>query len=162
MTRVRRILAATLAGAMFAAGAAFAQGTPPPFTPILSGKTFIPPIKGAAEIEYTKPVPKREKDNVIIRLSVKNISKAPIARLSIAETWYDKGGATIAGGQGSVNGLFQPGEVKTITIEMPYNAKLNGDKMQFSHANGSVNSHLVPKLSSGDSPEPAKAPAKKK
>ncbi|MES1254869.1 MAG: hypothetical protein ABUS56_04635 [Acidobacteriota bacterium] len=162
MTRVRRHLAATLAGALFAAGAAFAQGTPPPFTPILSGKTFVPPIKGAADIEYTKPVPKREKDNVIIRLTVKNVSNAPIARLSVAETWYDKGGATIAGGQGAINGLLQPGEVKTLTVEMPYNPKLSGDKMQFSHANGSVNSHLVSKIGDAASADPAKAAPKKK
>src|SRR6185503_19570672 len=114
-----------------------------PFTPILSGKSFTPPIRGAAEIEFTKPVPKRDKDNVVITVQVKNISNAPVARLTIAETWYDKAGATIAGGQGAINGLLQPGEVKAITIEMPYNAKLSGDKMQFSHANGTVNSHLV-------------------
>src|SRR6185436_18483 len=113
------------AGVVFAAGAAFAQGNQAPFTPILSGKSFTPPIRGAAEVEFTKPVPKREKDNVVIRLVVKNISNAPIARLAVAETWYDKGGATIAGGQGAINGLLQPGEIKTLTIEMPYNAKLS-------------------------------------
>jgi len=160
MTRARRVLAATLVGALCSAGAAFAQdGNQAPFTPILSGKSFTPPIRGVAEVEYTKPSPKREKDSVIIKIDVKNVSNAPIARLVIDETWYNKAGATISGGKGQIKGLLQPGEVKTITIEMPFNAALTGDKMQFSHANGSVNQHLVAKVSAGDS---AKEPEGKK
>src|SRR5262245_33367920 len=127
MTRARMMLAATLVGAVVSTGAAFAQDNQAPFQPILSGKSFTPPLRGTGEIEYTKPASRRDKDNVVIRVDVKNVSNAPIARLTIDETWYDKGGATIAGGKGIIRGLLQPGEVQTITIAMPYNPKLNGD-----------------------------------
>ena len=84
-------------------------------------------------------------------------------RLTVAETWYDKGGAIVTGGKGGINGLLQPGEIQVITIETPYNAKMNGNQFNFSHANGSVKPAKVAKL---DAPQAegaaaAKAAAKK-
>src|SRR5277367_1985143 len=120
MTRARLTVAATLLGAMLAAAPALAQTpTAPPMTSVLSGKKFTPPVKGAAEVEFTKPETKRDKDMIITKIKVRNASAAPIARLTIAETWYDKGGAAVGGGKGQIDGLLQPGEVKTITIETP-------------------------------------------
>ena len=167
MTRARFVCVATLVAGGLAASTAVAQGAQAPaapapavqapaLTPILTGKKFTPPIRGEADVEFINPVPKRDKDTVVIRIDVKNTSKAPIARLTIDETWYDKGGAVIAGGKGVINGLLQPGEIKTITIEMPYNAKLANDKMQFTHANGTVKQHRVAKLVAADAKEPAK------
>ena len=45
------------------------------------------------------------------RITVRNASAAPIARLQIAETWYDKAGAIVTAGRGVINGLLQPGEI---------------------------------------------------
>ena len=171
VTRVRLVLATMVVGAFVAAGTVLAQGTQapqlPPFKPILAGKTFTPPIKGSADVEFTRPVRKRDKDNVVTKVEVKNISNAPIARLTIDETFYDKTGATIAGGKGVINGLLQPGEIQTITIETPYNAKMSQTQDRFTHANGTVKPKQVDKLTAGDSKEPsakpaAKAPARKK
>jgi len=157
MTRARLIFAATLLGAGMTAGTLLAQGNQPPLEPILSGRgSFTPPLRGSAEVNYTNPSLKREKDTVVIKIDVKNMSNAPIARLRIDETWYDKAGATIAGGTGAVNGLLQPGEIKTVTIEMPANKNLASDKMQFTHANGSVNAHKVPKLTDDTKQAPKK------
>jgi len=162
MIRARLVFVATLVGASFAAGTALAQATQaPPFTPILAGKKFAAPIRGAADVEYTKPVLKRDKENVVMKVQIKNVSKGPINRLTIDETWYDKGGATIAGGKGSVNGLLQPDEIQTVTIEMPYNPKLANDKMQMVHANGTVNTHLVAKMAGGTAKDAAAAKGKK-
>ena len=72
----------------------------PPMTSVLAGKKFTPPIKGQADVEFTKPVTKNEKDMVVTTIMVKNTSPAPIARLTVDETWYDKAGDLVAGGKG--------------------------------------------------------------
>ena len=167
MIRARFVYAATLAA--LAAGTASAQ-TPaaPDFKPILAGKNFQAPIRGAADVEFSKPPVKREKDIVIDEFTVKNMSSAPIARLTIESIYYDKGGAVIAGGKGFVNGLLQPGEVQTVKVETQYNPKMNSSNYKFTHANGSVTPKKVDKVEEGNTPSkaaakpPAKAPAKKK
>ena len=160
MTRARIAFAATLAGAAFATAAVFAQTpTAPPMTSVLAGKKLTPPLKGQADVDYTKPVTKREKDMVVTKIQVKNMSQAPIPRLTITETWYDAGGATVAGGKGVINGMLQPGEVQTITIETPFNAKMKANNYNFTHANGTVKPHAVTKL--GDEKEAAAKPAAK-
>jgi len=147
MNRARVAFGATFVTTLLAAGTALAQ-TPqaPEMRQVLAGKTFTPPIKGEAVIEYTAPVTKREKDNVVTRITVRNAATAPVPRLTVAETWYDKGGAIVTGGKGMINGLLQPGEIQTITIETPYNAKMSSNNFNFSHANGTVKPQRVPKL----------------
>src|SRR5439155_17658092 len=102
MNRARCAFAATLVGVSFVSALVIAQ-TPaaPPMTSVLAGKKLTPPIRGQAEVDYTKPVTKREKDMVITRIQVKNMSNAPIPRLTITETWYDAGGTTVGGGKGA-------------------------------------------------------------
>ncbi|MDO8794966.1 MAG: hypothetical protein Q7J25_10150, partial [Vicinamibacterales bacterium] len=78
MIRARFVFAATLVGASLAAGSASAQApAAPDFKPILAGKNFTPPVRGAADVEFTKPVTKREGDTVIDKVEVKNISSRP-------------------------------------------------------------------------------------
>jgi hypothetical protein len=167
MTRAGCAFAATLIGVTFVSAPLLAQTpTAPPMTSVLAGKKLTPPIRGQAEVDYTKPVTKREKDMVVTKIQVKNTSNAPIPRLTITETWYDAAGATVGGGKGAINGLLQPGEIQTVTIETPYNAKMKANNYNFSHANGTIKPHAVPKMG-GDEKEPAakpaaKAPAKKK
>jgi hypothetical protein len=162
MIRARFMFAATLVGASLAAGSASAQApAAPDFKPILAGKNFTPPIRGAADVEFSKPDTKRDKDNVITKVTVKNVSSQPIARLTVEEIWYDKGGAIVGGGKGFVNGLLAPGKVETITIETPYNPKFNANNYKFTHANGTVMPKKVDKIENPDAPaKGAKAPAK--
>ncbi len=154
MNRARCAFAATLVGVSFISAALLAQ-TPaaPPMTSVLAGKKLTPPIRGQAEVDFAKPVTKREKEMVVTRIQVKNMSNAPIPRLTITETWYDAGGATVGGGKGAINGLLQPGEVQTVTIETPFNAKMKSNNYFFSHANGTIKTHQVAKM--GDEKEPA-------
>lgn len=168
MHRARHALAATLVcTACLGPSMAEAQTTKPPeLKSVLAGKKFTPPIKGQADVDYIKPVTKREKGLVVTRITVKNTSNSPIPRLTIDETWFDKSNQIIPGGKGFINGLLQPGEVKTIEIQTPYNAKMNANSWTFTHANGSVKPHLVKsfdeaKTEAGAKPA-AKAPAKKK
>jgi hypothetical protein len=159
MNRARLTFAATLVGASLVAPAVFAQ-TPqaPPMTSVLAGKKFTPAFKGQADIDFTKPVTKRDKDMVVTTIMVKNNTPGPLLRLTIDETWYDKAGGLVTGGKG-VLARLEPGEVGTVKIETPFNAKMSANNYNFSHANGTVKPHSVPKLVAGDAKEPATKPA---
>jgi len=159
MNRARCSFAATLVGVSFVSAVLVAQtATAPPMTSVLAGKKLTPPIRGQAEVDYTKPLTKRVKEMVVTTIQVRNTSAAPIPRLTITETWYDAGGATVGGGKGAINGLLQPGEVQTIVIETPFNAKMKANNYNFSHANGTIKPHAVAKLGT-DEKEPAAKPA---
>jgi len=158
MNRVHFAVAATLISTtMFAGAVVAAQSTQ--LTPVLAGKKVVPPIKGEATIDFTQPVTKAlpGKNLVQTTIKVKNSTPSPIARLMVAETWYDGTGAIIAGGRGVINGLLQPGEVQTITIETPYSAKMKSNNWNFTHANGTVKPTKVKAL---DAPAAEAAPKK--
>lgn len=147
MNRARCTFAATLVGVSFVSALLIAQTpTAPPMTSVLAGKKLTPPIRGQAEVDFTQPVTKRDKDMVVTKIQVRNMSAAPIPRLTITETWYDAGGATVGGGKGAINGLLQPGEIQTIVIETPFNGKMKSNNYNFSHANGTIKAQLLPKL----------------
>jgi len=163
MTRMHATVAATLFGASLIAGTLQAQTTQaPPMKSILAGKKFTPPIKGQADVEFTKPVTKKEKNEVVTRIVVKNISSAPIPRLTVSETWYSKDSQMVGGSKGYINGLLQPGEVKTIEIRTPYDPKMSANNWNFSHANGTVKTHLVKSLDAAKEPAAKAASNKKK
>jgi hypothetical protein len=156
MNRARLTLAATLVGASLVA--VHAQTPAAPMTSVLAGKKFSPAFKGQAELDYTKPVTKRDKDMVVTTIMVKNNATGPLLRLTIDETWYDAGGGLVTGGKGVVSRL-EPGEVATVKIETPFNAKMKANNYNFTHANGTVKPHAVPKLTAAGEKEPAAKPA---
>ena len=164
MNRMRHAFAAALVAAVSVGGyTLFAQDPPkaPEFKSVLAGKKFIPPIRGQADVDFIRTPARREGTTLVTRIQVKNTSAAPIPRLTIDETWYDKANNVIGGGKGVINGLLQPGEVQTIEIRTPVDPKMSSSKWLFSHANGAVKQHEV---RSFDAPAQAaaKAPAKKK
>jgi hypothetical protein len=152
------VAAALAAASLVAAGVSAQTPQAPPMQSILAGKKIVPPVKGQAEVDYVKPDTKRKGSMVVTKIQVKNMSAAPIARLKIIETWFDKSGGTIPGGEGVINGLLQPGEVQTIEIQTPFSANLSANSWNFVHANGSVKPHLVKSL---DGATTSKEPATK-
>ena len=68
----------------------------------------------------------------------------------------------MASSTGALDKPLDPGAVDTVTIQTPWNAKMNGNSWQFSHANGTVKPRRVPKLDDAKAAPAAKAPAKKK
>jgi hypothetical protein len=157
MNRARSIAAATLVGAALAGVSVFAQNPPAPeMKSILAGKKFTPPLKGDAKLDFVKTPTKREGTTLVTKFQVKNMSAAPIPRLRIVETWYDKDGNVIPGGEAVINGLLQPGEVATLELRTPVNAKMASSMLQFTHANGGVpKPRAVSRLDAPDSKEPA-------
>jgi len=155
--RARFALAASIAAAAMLGVELIAQTTappaqtPPPMNSVLAGKKLTPPIRGEAALEWVDPKPERVKDMVITKMTVRNASAAPIARLQIDETWYDKTGATVTAGRGFINGLLQPGETTVVTIETVWKAGMSGFQRQYKHANGSIKPVKVNKL---EAPKP--------
>jgi hypothetical protein len=161
MNRARVAFSATLIATMLSAGTALGQ-TAPEMRQVLAGKKFTPPVKGEALIDFTAPVTKREGPNVVTKITVRNASLAPVPRLTIAETWFDKGGAIVAGSKGMVNGLMQPGEIQTITITTPWKAAMSSNNYNFSHANGTVKPNKLAKIEDPNAPAAAAAPPARK
>ena len=166
MIRTRIAVVAALVGVSVAGASLLAQ-KPPEMKPILAGKKVEPPIKGQAEVDFLQPVTKRNGDVVTTTIRVKNTSTAPIARLTVAETWFDKSQAPVATSQGALDKPLVPGAIDTVTIQTPWNAKMSGNSWQFTHANGAIKPRRVPKLedtSKGAAKTAAArpAPAKKK
>ena len=160
MIRARFLVAATVLGASVVAPA-FAQDpqpTAPPMKSVLAGKKFTPPIRGEATIDLVKSPTKREGTTLVTKIQVKNTSAAPIPRLKVAETWFDKDGNMIPGAEATINGLLQPNEVGTLELRTPVNLKMVQSQLQFSHANGTVKPHSVKAI---DAPAAAKEPAAK-
>jgi hypothetical protein len=160
MTRARLFAAATLVGASLIGVSVFAEQNPPPpeMKSVLAGKKFTPPIRGQADVDYVKTPTRREGTTLVTKIQVKNTSNAPIPRLRVAESWYDKDGNMIPGGDAAINGLLQPGEVQTLEIRTPVNPKMSTSMLQFTHANGTVKPHAVKSL---DAPGEKKEPAAK-
>jgi hypothetical protein len=128
------------------AGAPAAPGDQtPPARPRL-----VAPVRGLAQIGYTKPVVKRgkigDKDFVITTMRVKNMATAPIAGFKVDDFWYDKQGNPLPSDSYRHPRPLQPGEVITITLETPLDPRMNRNQWQFSHANGEIKPTLVPKL----------------
>ena len=127
----------------------------PPTTPLSS--PFTPPLRGQADVEFV-PATKRNGDTVTTTIKVKNLASGPIARLTIDETWFDKGQNIVAGGKGTLEKMLAPGAVDTITIQTAWNKNMNGNGWNFSHANGTVKPRRVAKIE-GAASTPAKPAA---
>src|SRR4051812_48994665 len=157
MTRARFAVEAALVGAGIAPGGLIAQ-TAPEFKQVLAGKKVEPPIKGQADLEFTQPVTKKNGDNVVTTIRVKNVASAPISRLKVAETWFDKAGNIVAAGEGTLDKPLAAGAVDTVTITTPFQqGKMNSNSWNFSHAYGTIKPKRVSKLD--DSSKGAAAPA---
>src|SRR5918996_641924 len=64
--------------------------------PAATGKP-APPVRGQAELGYTRPVSKRDGGTIVTTIKVKNLSTGAIAGLKVDEFWYDKGGDPVTG-----------------------------------------------------------------
>jgi hypothetical protein len=140
----RALLALALVVVLFAGvSAAFAQAPAPSATP---KPVWINPVRGSAEVQYLKPVIKREKDMIVTTFQVKNVSTGPIARLTIEEFWYDKTGNPVTGDKQFLKKPLMQGEVATIVLHTPTSANMDRNSFKFSHQNGDIKPKVVPKL----------------
>lgn len=154
MNGLRHLLLAFVGAALLATGLAAADQAKPAVAGQTAGTTapakLVPPIRGAANVEYTKPTTKAERVNgqqiLVTTLQLKNASAGSIAGLKVDEFWYDRAGNPVTGGSFRSKRPVQPNEIITVQIETPRDPKMNSNKYNFTHANGAIVPKLVPKL----------------
>jgi hypothetical protein len=114
--------------------------------PLAPGK-LVAPIRGEAELGYTKPVSKNDGKFITTTIKVKNLSKGAIAGLKVDEFWYDKDGNPVAGSPSfRLRKPMQPGEVVEVVLKTAVNTKMNRPQWKFEHANGKIKTTLMPKI----------------
>jgi hypothetical protein len=152
----RTCVAALLVAGVISAVHAQTPSTQAPTQSVLAGRKLTPPLKGEALIEHTRPVTRRENEMIVTRVTVKNAALAPVARLTVTETWYAKDGTISTESRGVINGLLQPGEVQVITVQTAIRPGVQFDRnaMVLSHANGTVRPRVVDKLEVPPPPKP--------
>ena len=109
-------------------------------------RKLISPMRGEATVEYTKPNTKVAGANVVTVIMIKNTSAAPIAGFKLEESWIDKAGTLSGGDTYRHPKPLMPGEVITVTLTTPKNARMTSNSYNFSHANGTVKPKIVPKI----------------
>ena len=152
----QKLMLLTVAGALAVAtaSAAAAQAPKPAAAPAQGAPAerarLVAPIRGVAQIGYTKPVVKRGKvggkDFVITTMQIKNMAAGPIAGLKVDDFWYDKAGNPLPSDSYRHPRPLQPNEVITVTLETPADPRMNRNQWQFSHANGEIKPVLVAKM----------------
>ena len=151
----QKLVLLSVAAAFLAGGSAEAQA-PKPATAGAAAQApaerpkLVAPVRGVAQIGYTKPLVKRGKvggkDFVITTMQIKNMAMGPIAGLKVDDFWYDRGGNPLPSDSYRHPRPLQPGEVITVTLETPADTRMNRNQWQFSHANGEIKPVLVAKM----------------
>ena len=141
----RALLALSLVVVMWA-GVSAALAQEPAAQSAAPKAVWINPVKGSADIQYLRPVSKREKDMIVTTIQVKNVSTGPIARLTIEEFWYDKAGNPVTGDKQFLKKPLMQGEVATIVLNTPTNPKMDRNSYKFSHQNGDIKPKIVAKF----------------
>lgn len=141
-------LAVAAALGLLLAPAAFAGQAPAAAAPAAQAapRKLISPVRGEATVEFVKSNTKVVGANVVTTFTVKNTSAAPIAGFKIEETWIDKAGTLSGGDTYRHPKPFMVGEVITVTLTTPRNARMSSNSYKFSHANGDVKPKSVPKI----------------
>jgi len=108
---------------------------------------YVPPIRGEAVVNMSKPVTKRLKDEIITTFKVQNPSTTgSIAGLKVSEFWYDAGGNPVSGDEFRYRKPLMPGEVIDVELRSPINPKMKNSQYKFEQANGAVKPKVVAKF----------------
>lgn len=130
----------------FTVATAFAASLVVPSVASAQAKKYIPPVKGVAKIQMTKPAPKNEGNEIVTVIKIKNMMEGTIAGLRVDEYWYDKSNKMVTGDTQRVKVPVQPGEIVTVTLRTKKAPGMDHSQYQVSHANGTVKTEPVSKL----------------
>lgn len=110
-------------------------------------RKLIPPIRGEAVLEMTKPATKRAGNEVVTTIIARNpATTGAIAGLKVEENWYDKKRNPVTGDTYRHPRPLKAGEAITITLRTPVNPNMDTNQYQFTHANGTIKVTIVPKI----------------
>ncbi len=117
-------------------------------------RRLIPPIRGEATLDITKPNTKIQGGEVVTVITVRNpATTGAIAGLKVEENWYDKKRNPVGGDVYRHRTPLKSGEAVTITLRTPRSANMDTNQYQFSHNNGTIKTNVVEKI---EVPEPPK------
>ncbi|MBP7775989.1 MAG: hypothetical protein KA371_02550 [Acidobacteria bacterium] len=117
-------------------------------------RRLIPPIRGEATLDITKPSTKLQGGEVVTVITVRNpATTGAIAGLKVEENWYDKKRNPVGGDVYRHRTPLKAGEAVTITLRTPRAANMDTNQYQFSHTNGTIKTNVVAKI---EVPEPPK------
>ncbi|MBM3778351.1 MAG: hypothetical protein FJW23_08960 [Acidimicrobiia bacterium] len=129
------------------AGAGVSLDMQPVAAQEIAKQKFLPPVRGEAELGYTKPAVKRTGKEIVTTIMVKNMSTTnTIVGLRVDEFWYDKAGNPVTGDQYRHRQPLMPEEIIEIILRTPVNPAMDRNQYRFEHANGTIKTTLVPKL----------------
>lgn len=118
-------------------------------------RKLIPPIRGEAALEITKPNTKLVAGEVVTVITVRNpATTGAIAGLKVEENWYDKKRNPVGGDVYRHPRPLKSGEAVTITLRTPRTPAMDTNQYQFSHANGTVKTSIVPKIDGAQAATP--------
>jgi len=140
----RTVALAAALGFLFAP-VALAQTPAAPAAPAAPRK-LISPFRGDATVEFTQAVTKRVGANIETTMVIRNTSPGPLAGFRLEESWADKTGNLAGGDVYRHPKPFMPGEVITVKLTTPFNARMQSNSYNFVHANGTVKPKKVPKI----------------
>ena len=104
---------------------------------------FVAPVRGEAEIGYTKPDVKVQGDTVVTTIRVKNLSNGAIAGLRIEEFWWNSGNNPLPADSQRLSKPLMPQEVAEIVLNTPQSPDMARNSYKFSHANGTIKTQLL-------------------
>jgi hypothetical protein len=116
--------------------------TPAPAAPA----KFIPPMKGAVSVEFTRSKPQKVGNEVQTKMKVKNTSKGSIALLSVEQIWYNTKPEIATNAIYRHRALLNPGDVIEFTLSAEFKPNLYTNNLMFKHAYGTVDPKEVKKL----------------
>lgn len=148
MTRSALAAAAALCISALASPA-FAQAakpaTPTATAPAAPAK-WSKPVKGTAYVEVIRGSSKRQGNDMVTGLKIKNTSDGAIALFRVDEIWYDHKLKQVTGDSYTFHRPVNPGEVVDVTLKSPMKPDLYQSQYAFSHANGKINAKQVKKF----------------
>jgi hypothetical protein len=116
------------------------------------GLELVPTQRGLAEIAYTQPVARRERDFIVTSIRVQNLAQNAIAGFSVDEYWFDSEGNTVTGDQVRFREPMLTGEIRDLELRVPRVRGMDRSNYEFTHQNGDIKATLFDEIE--DPPEP--------
>jgi hypothetical protein len=114
--------------------------------PAAAPARLAPPVRGEAQVGFTKPVTKNDGKMITTTFKVKNLAAGSIAGLKIEVYYYDKKGDPVSGDTFRYRKPLQPNEVIDVELKVPVNKQMQTSNYKFEQANGTIKPKQMDKL----------------
>lgn len=113
---------------------------------------LVPTVRGVAEIGYTRPEARTERNFIVTTIRVQNLDDNAIAGFQVDEFWFDSDGNTVTGDRVRFREPVLSGQIIDIELRVPRNPAMDRSNYEFTHQNGDIQATLMESIE--DPPEP--------